>query len=272
MTPALDARSLGFQYPDGTTAIEDFDLRIERAERVAILGPNGAGKSTLLTLLAGLRESAGTIRYFDSDDSADELRDRIAYCPQSPAEYLFNATVREDIEYGPAQMGIERREATRRVDALVTEFDLDGLIEKPPFRLSGGEQRRAALAAALSVEPDLLLLDEPVTDVDASHRETVFDALETRNQAGATIVLSTPDANLVPRVADRVVLLDRDGAIVRDGPVETVLTESDLLRDVGVSPPSLVEAFQQAGFDNPPLTVESATDRLTTLREDAKHS
>ncbi|MFB6201363.1 MAG: energy-coupling factor ABC transporter ATP-binding protein [Halorhabdus sp.] len=263
MSVALDARNLRFEYPDGTTALDGINLTIEAGERVAILGPNGAGKSTLLSLLAGLREPAdGDVSYFDTDQPADALRDRIAHCPQAPADYLFNATVRADLEYGPAQLGIGRREVSERIDALSEEFALDGLLEKPPFRLSGGEQRRAALAAALAVKPDLLLLDEPVADVDAGHRQTVFDALDARNEAGATIVVSTPDADLVPQVADRVVLLDRDGSVVRDGPVREVLTDGDCLRDVGVSPPRLVEAFQQADVAVPPLTVDAAVERL----------
>ncbi|QGN07456.1 ABC transporter ATP-binding protein [Halorhabdus sp. CBA1104] len=260
---ALAARGLAFAYPDGTAALDGIDLTIEAGQRVAILGPNGAGKSTLLSLLAGLREPAGgEVSYFETDKAADELRDRIAHCPQAPADYLFNATVREDLEYGPAQLGIDRSEAEGRVDDLAAAFALDGLLDKPPFRLSGGEQRRAALAAALAVDPDLLLLDEPVADVDAGHRETILDALDARNEAGTTIVVSTPDADLVPRIADRVVLLDRAGTIVRDGPVRDVLTDGDLLREVGVSPPQLVEAFQRAGLDDPPLTVADAADRL----------
>ncbi|CCQ32317.1 ABC transporter related protein [Halorhabdus tiamatea SARL4B] len=260
---ALDARDLQFAYPDGTTALDGIELTIEAGERVAILGPNGAGKSTLLSLLAGLREPAsGDVTYFETDDPADALRDRIAHCPQAPADYLFNATVREDLEYGPAQLDVDRADAEARIADLTAEFDLDGLVDKPPFRLSGGEQRRAALAAALAVEPDLLLLDEPVADVDAGHRETIFDALDRRNEAGTTVVVSTPSADLVPRVADRVVLLDRAGSIARDGPVRDVLTDGTTLRDVGVSPPRLVSTFQRAGSDDPPLSVEDAVEKL----------
>ena len=267
---ALDARDLRFAYPDGTTALDGIDLTIEAGERVAILGPNGAGKSTLLSLLAGLRDPAGgDVTYFETDDPADALRDRIAHCPQTPADYLFNATVREDLEYGPAQLDVDRSVAQERIADLAAEFDLAGLIEKPPFRLSGGEQRRAALAAALAVDPDLLLLDEPVADVDAGHRETIVDALDRRNEAGTTIVVSTPDADLVPRVADRVVLLDRAGSIVCDGPVRDILTDSDLLRDVGVSPPRVTDAFSRAEVPNPPITVEETVDRLSDMIDDA---
>ena len=259
----LSARDLRFAYPDGTATLDGVTLTIEAGERVAILGPNGAGKSTLLSLLAGLREPAdGSVSYFGTDEPADGLRDRIAHCPQAPADYLFNATVREDLEYGPAQLGIDRRDAEARVAELTDEFDLDGLLERPPFRLSGGEQRRAAIASVLSVDPDVLLLDEPLSNVDGDNEAELLDLLDDLAADGVTVVTSTPDTDLVPTVADRVVLLGRDGRVRARGTTREILTDTDRLRDAGLAPPTVVDLFERAGFEDLPVGVEEAVERL----------
>ena len=260
--PAIDATGLRYAYPDGTPAVDDVDVTVARGERVALLGPNGAGKSTLLQLLGGLIEpDEGTVRYFGETTDADAVRDRLSVLTQNPADYLFNPTVREDLAYGPAQQDLPDGEAEARVERVAERLDLGALLSKPPFRLSGGQQRRAALASALTVEPDALLLDEPVSDVDAANRETVLALLDELTAAGVTLVVSTPDTELVPRVADRVVLLDGDGRVAATGSTREVLTDTALLTDCDLRPPQVVRLFDDL-TDDPPLTVEAARDRL----------
>ncbi|MEF8880899.1 MAG: energy-coupling factor ABC transporter ATP-binding protein [Halapricum sp.] len=266
MTPVLEARELSYSYPDGTAAIDGFDLTVDAGERVAIVGPNGAGKSTLIQLLGGLVDpDCGSVTYFAGEKSADNLRDRIAVVPQHPDEYLFNPTVRDDLEYGPAQLSIPRERARERVQTLAERLELSALLEKPPFRLSGGEQRRAALASAVAVDPDLLLLDEPVADVDATNRERILELLEERHTEGETQVFSTPNVDLVPRVADRVVLVDATGTVIADGATSEILTDGSLLRESGLEAPTVARLFVAAGIDDPPLTVEEGADRLSRL-------
>ncbi|MBV0903858.1 energy-coupling factor ABC transporter ATP-binding protein [Haloarcula salina] len=258
----LDAADLRYAYPDGTLAVDGVDVAVERGERVALLGPNGAGKSTLLELLGGLIEpDGGRVRYFGETTDADSVRGRLSVLTQNPADYLFNPTVREDLAYGPAQLDCSREDVERRVERVADRLDLDGLLSKPPFRLSGGEQRRAALASALTVEPDVLLLDEPVSNVDAANRATILDLLDDLAADGVTLVVSTPDAELVAHVADRVVLLDAEGAVAADGPTREILTDTDLLTDCALRPPQVVRLFD-GRTDDVPLTVADAAARL----------
>ncbi|MFA9516412.1 energy-coupling factor ABC transporter ATP-binding protein [Halopenitus sp. H-Gu1] len=256
----IEATGLRYAYPDGTLAVDGIDVTIEAGEQVALVGPNGAGKSTLLQLLGGLIDpDSGTVRYFGETDDADDVRDRMSVLTQDPADYLFNPTVEEDLAYGPGQLSLSRAEIDHRVDRITARFDLEALRSKPPFRLSGGEQRRAALASALTVDPDVLLLDEPVSNVDAANRATILRLLEELSAQGTTIVISTPETELVPHVADRVLLLDGDG-IAADGSTREVMTDAGLLADCDLRPPQVVRLF--ADHETVPLTVEEAQERL----------
>jgi cobalt/nickel transport system ATP-binding protein len=264
----LEATNLAYVYPDGTRVIGDIDLTIEAGERVALLGPNGAGKSTLLMLLGGLLEpDAGTVLYFGEPQSADAVRDRLGVLTQNPDDYLFNPTVREDIEYGPAQLDVPRDVADERVDRLTDRLDLHGLLDKPPFRLSGGEKQRAALASALSLDPDVLLLDEPVSEVDATSRDRILGLLDDLHAKGATIVVSTPDTDTVAEVAERIVLLNATGTVVRDGAADEVLTDTATLDACHLAPPTTVDLFEQAGWDDPPTTLDGAVSLLRGQRD-----
>lgn len=258
----IRARDLRYTHPDGTLAVDRVDLTVTAGERVAVLGANGSGKTTLQLLLGGLeRPDAGRVTYFGGESDADAVRDRLAVLTQSAEDYLFNATVREDLEYGPAQVGMPREVARERIDDLRSTLDLSGLLDRPPFRLSAGEQGRAALGAALAAAPDLLLLDEPTSDLDGSSRERVLARLDSFAADGHTLLTFTPSPALVTRIADRVLLLD-DGAVVARGPVREVLTDVDLLARHGLRPPPAVRLLDGL-VDEPPLTVDAARDLLS---------
>ncbi|WP_253736381.1 energy-coupling factor ABC transporter ATP-binding protein [Halohasta salina] len=259
--PVIEATGLRYSYPDGTTALDGVDVRIEQGERVALLGPNGAGKSTLLQLLGGLIEpDAGSVSYFGSTTDADSIRDRLSVLTQNPADYLFNPTVREDLAYGPTQQDVPQQRVDRRIEAVAERLGLTELLSKPPFRLSGGEQRRAALASALTVEPDVLLLDEPLSNVDAANRGEILDLLGELSADDVTLVTSTPDTELLPHLADRVLLLDATGSVVASGSTREILTDTELLADCNLRPPQVVRLFE--GDEPVPLTVEEARRRL----------
>lgn len=261
MGPVIDARGLTHEYPDGTTAIRDVSLRVESGERVAVVGANGSGKSTLQLALGGLVEpTAGSVEYFGETTDAEAVRERLGVLLQDPDDYLFNTTVREDIEYGPAQLGQSRETAAERVETLADALGLDGLLDRPPFRLSGGEKQRAAVASVLAFDPDVLLLDEPFGAVDAAYRERILGLLGGHD---GTLLVATPSLDLVPELVDRVVLVGREGSIAADGPVRDVLTDRSLLADHGMRPPATVRLFEGLTDGEPlPLTVAAAREFL----------
>ena len=261
MGPVIKARGLTHEYPDGTTAIRDVTLSIEEGEQVAVIGANGSGKSTLQLVLGGLVDpTTGTVEYFDQTADAEAVRDRLGVRLQDPDDYLFNTTVRKDLEYGPAQLGMSQQAATQRVEQVAAELGLDTLLDRPPFRLSGGEKQRAAVASVLAFEPDVLLLDEPFGAVDTHYRERILQLVTDHE---GTVVLFTPSLEVVPEIADRVIVVGPDGSIVADESVRGVLTDGTLLRENGLRPPATVRLFEGIlDADDMPLTVFDARDHL----------
>jgi len=261
MGPVIKAQGLTHEYPDGTTAIRDVTLSIKEGEQVAVVGANGSGKSTLQLVLGGLVDpTAGTVEYFGERTHAEAVRDRLGVLLQDPDDYLFNTTVREDIEYGPAQLGMSRQTVTQRVEKLAADLGLGDLLDRPPFRLSGGEKQRAAVASVLAFEPDVLLLDEPFGAVDAHYRERILDLVTDHE---GTVVLFTPSLDVVPEIADRVITVGPEGSIVADESVRDVLTDGALLRENGLRPPATVQLFEgMLDAEDIPLTVPDARIHL----------
>ncbi len=260
--PVIEAQGVRHEYPDSTVGLDGIDLTLRAGERVAVVGPNGSGKSTLQLALGGLIEQAGgRVRYFGETGDAESVRGRLGVLLQDPDDYLFNTTVREDLEYGPAQLGVEQAAAEERIDHLAAELGLEGLLDRPPFRLSGGEKQRAALASVLAFDPEVLLLDEPISAIDGAGRERILDLLDTEHERGKTLVIFTPDLELVPRIADRVLVLAPDGTVAADGGVREVLTDAALLAANDLRPPAAVRLFD--GIDGEvPLTIEEGRKRL----------
>ncbi len=267
MGSVIEACGLTHEYPDGTTSIRNVDLAVEAGERVAVVGANGSGKTTLQLALGGLLEpTAGSVRYFGETTDAESVRERMGVLLQDPEDYLFNTTVREDIEYGPAQLGHAREAAARRVESLAAELGLRDLLDRPPFRLSGGEKQRAAVASVLAFDPDVLLLDEPFGTVDATYSERILDLVTDHD---GTVVVFTPSLAVVPVVAERVVLLARDGSIAADGSVRDVLTDRTLLTAHGLQPPVTVRLFEDL-FDDDELPLSVAEARSTLRNDDRR--
>jgi cobalt/nickel transport system ATP-binding protein len=266
---------ISYAYPDGTVGVQAADIVVERGERIAVIGSNGAGKSTLLLLLGGLLSpSTGTVRWFGVENP-EEVRHRIGVLMQDPDDFLFNPTVREDIEFGPAQLDVPQEHADETVGRLADRLDLNHLLNKPPFRLSGGEKKRAALASVLSFEPELLLLDEPTSTLDPHYEQVVLNLLDELNQKGVTIVVSTPDVDLVPRVADRVCLLGKDGRLQRDDRTREVLTDYECLEQNGIDAPAVVKLFSRVGYEPVPVDLGEAAailDEQLGPRERARTS
>jgi cobalt/nickel transport system ATP-binding protein len=241
--PALALEGVSFAYEDDGPALRDVTLAIGRGERVGIMGANGSGKSTLLRLLDGLIVPvAGRVRAF-GEDLAATLRDeagahrfrrRVGIVFQNADAQLFSTTVREEIAFGPLQLGLSAAEITGRIADVAGMLGLEPLLERPPFRLSGGEKKKVAIASVLVVNPEVILLDEPTAGLDPRTQGWLLEVLGELHRAGKTLVSATNELDLAPAFADRIVLLGEDHTVAADGPAATILTDGDLLRRVNV--------------------------------------
>jgi biotin transport system ATP-binding protein len=214
--------------------VEELSLSISDGEFVVLAGANGAGKTTLVRLFNGLLEpDAGDVLVNDRPVTDDLVaaRTAVGMVFQDPRDQFVAATVRSDVAFGPENLGLGHDEIDRRVDEALTAVDMDGRGTERLDELSGGEQSRVAIAGALAMDPDHLVLDEPFASLDAPSRDGVRERLRALDAAGTSVVVVTHGVDAVAALADRVVVLE-DGVIVRDGPPADV---RDALDGLGVA-------------------------------------
>jgi cobalt transport protein ATP-binding subunit len=236
-TPAVDIRHLHFAYPDGFEALKGIDLRVEPGERVALVGPNGAGKSTLMLTLNGIHvPSHGTVSIAGTTvdrSTVKRIRAEVGLVFQDPDDQLFSPTVFEDVAFGPVHMGVPAEEVHGRVERALAAVGMSGSERRLPHRLSLGQRKRVALATVLSMDPSVLVFDEPSAGLDPRGRRELIRLLRSLPQ---TQLISTHDMRLVAEVFSRTVVMDA-GVIVADGPTDVVLGDDDLLERHGLERP-----------------------------------
>ncbi|MGH3564940.1 MAG: energy-coupling factor ABC transporter ATP-binding protein [Pseudonocardia sp.] len=229
-TPSLLISELAFAYPDGHQALFGVDLRVERGERVALLGPNGAGKTTLVLHLNGILTGGhGTVSVGGLEvvkANLREIRRRVGIVFQDPDDQLFMPTVREDVAFGPANFGVTGAELVTRVTTALDRVGMGELIDRSPLHLSGGQRRRVALATVLACEPEILVLDEPSSNLDPVARRELAEVLL---GLGATMLMVTHDLPYALQLCPRSIVID-DGVVVADGPTRELLADPELLR------------------------------------------
>jgi cobalt/nickel transport system ATP-binding protein len=228
--PSLEVRGLAFAYPDGHQALYGVDLTVRRGERVALLGPNGAGKTTLVLHLNGIltpgRGSVAVGGLPVEKHHLREIRRRVGIVFQDPDDQLFLPTVGEDVAFGPANFGVTGAALSARVDAALAAVGMGEHRDRSPLHLSGGQRRRVALATVLACEPEILVLDEPSTNLDPVARRELAEVLLGLD---TTILMVTHDLPYALQLCPRSVVLD-DGVVVADGPTRELLTDTELLR------------------------------------------
>jgi cobalt/nickel transport system ATP-binding protein len=229
-TPVLDVRGLAYAYPDGHQALFGVDLHVHRGERVALLGPNGAGKTTLVLHLNGiLTAGAGSVAVSGlpvEKAHLKEIRRRVGVVFQDPDDQLFMGSVRADVAFGPANLGMKGDELDARV---LQALDLVGMAEfadRPPHHLSFGQRRRVAVATVLAMEPEVLVLDEPSSNLDPASRRELADIVRSLD---VTVLMVTHDLPYALELCPRSVVLS-DGHVVADGTTYDVLTDDALMR------------------------------------------
>jgi cobalt/nickel transport system ATP-binding protein len=220
----IRARGLGFHYPNGIVGLAGIDLDVARGERIAVLGPNGAGKTTLMLHLNGLLRGDGDLRVAGTSDPL-ELRARVGLVFQDPDDQLFMPTVREDVAFGPLNLGCSREEAHARVAEALAAVRMEDVADRAPHQLSLGQRRRVAIATVLAMRPSVLVLDEPSANLDPRSRRELLEVLGTIE---GTLLVVTHDLPFAAVLCDRALVLS-GGRFVADGPCRDVLADSDLL-------------------------------------------
>jgi cobalt/nickel transport system ATP-binding protein len=227
--PSLLVDDVAFAYPDGHQALFGVDLRLERGERVALLGPNGAGKTTLVLHLNGiLRAGRGQVTVAGlpvGKPTLQEIRRRVGIVFQDPDDQLFMPTVAEDVAFGPRNLGLPEPEVAARVAAALEQVGMAGFADRPPHHLSFGQRRRVAVATVLSMDPEILVLDEPSSNLDPAGRRELAEVLQA---LPVTLLMVTHDLPYALQLCPRSVILD-GGVVVADGPTRELLADTDLL-------------------------------------------
>lgn len=233
----IKIENISFTYPDGHKAIDNLNLSIKDNETVAVVGANGAGKSTLLTLLTGINfADEGSIHVNNIPVGSMTLRDvrkNVGIVFQNPDDQLFMSTVYDDIAFGPRNYGLSEAETEKRVSGVLGTLEIEHLRNRVPHKLSGGEKRSVAIASVLSMEPVILLLDEPSSFLDPRCRHNLIAILKSLN---LTQIIATHDLDLVLDVCNRVVVLKK-GKIYAEGIPAEILTQKQLMADCGLEPP-----------------------------------
>ena len=232
--PAVKAERLTFAYPDGRQVLFGVDLELGRGERVALLGPNGAGKTTLVLHLNGILGpgsggyGSGAVTIGGMSVSREHLaaiRQRVGLVFQDPDDQLFMPTVADDVAFGPANAGIEGPELEARVALALEQVGMSDVADRPPHYLSFGQRRRVALATVLVSSPQVLVLDEPSSNLDPASRRELADILAGLD---ATMLMVTHDLPYALQLCPRAVLLD-GGRVIADGPTRDLLADAELM-------------------------------------------
>jgi energy-coupling factor transporter ATP-binding protein EcfA2 len=261
---ALRVSALEFWYKDESApALCGLELNVPSGQFVALIGANGSGKTTLVKHFNGLlRPRRGQV-FVAGQDAADqsvgELAHKVGFLFQHPEHQIFSATVRQEVAFGPRNLGLSATQVDACVEAALNRFNLVRVAEEPPAILGYGLRRRVTLASLAAMAPPVLILDEPMVGLDAPGRKETTDWLAELHAQGRTIILVTHDMALVAECAERVVVLSQ-GQVLADGPPAKIFRQADLLARTSLSPPPTVVLAQALSFPDPALTIEAFCD------------
>lgn len=246
----LEIDKITYTYSDGTKALNGVSLTVRQGEKLAFIGGNGSGKSTLFLCLNGiLRPQSGTINYKGKPviykrKELLELRSKVGIVFQDPDNQLFAASVYQEISFGACNLALSQEEVKRRVDSVIEELGITPFSQKPTHALSGGQKKQVALADILVMEPEVLIMDEPVSALDPLHTKLLNKKLEELPNKGITVIVATHDMNFALEWADRIVML-KDGNIIRDGNPADIFQEEELLKETNLSQPDVITLFNK---------------------------
>ena len=260
----MAADDLTVTYAGGVTALSGFNLTISEGGFVALVGENGGGKTTFAKAAAGLlKPTAGSVRVRGEAAAALPAGRRaqtVGYLFQNPDHQIFQPTVRDEVAFGPRQLGLAHAETERRVEAAVAAVGLEGREDEDPFAVPKGDRQRVALASVLAVEPGILVMDEPTTGLDRREVAALMEAVTALNERGTTVIFITHAMDVVARYARRVVVV-AGGRVAGTGTPREVLADDELLARAGLEPPLAARLSRELGLNA--VTGEELAEALT---------
>ncbi len=234
MNEVIRIDNLAYSYPDGHQALSNITVTVHQGETIALIGPNGAGKSTLLLHLNGILRTDGLVKVFGkpiTEDNLREVRRRVGLVFQNPDDQLFSPTVFDDVAFGPLNLGYSESEVRAAVARALQWVGMVGYEVRSPHHLSVGEKKRIAIATVLSMNPEVLVIDEPTSSLDPRGKWSLIELLK---KLPVTKIIATHDLPLVAALCQRVLILDK-GEIVADAPADRILSDAALLQKHGLA-------------------------------------
>ncbi|MDO5849365.1 MAG: ATP-binding cassette domain-containing protein [Methanobrevibacter sp.] len=246
----LEAKNLFYSYGDGTNALNGVNMDIKKGEIVALLGKNGAGKSTLFLHFNGiLRPDKGEIKIDGEKLKYDKkslikARQKVGIVFQNPDDQIFAPSVEEDVAFGPLNLKLPMEEVQKRVTEALNRVGMGGFEKKAPHHLSGGQKKRVAIAGILAMNPDIMILDEPIAGLDPVGANKIINLLKELNEEGMTILISTHDVNLIQEYADKIFVIN-EGQIIGDGNPKDIFSNKELLKEANLKLPIIAQLFEK---------------------------
>lgn len=254
-------KDLEYAYPDGTSALKGVSLDVFEGDSIALVGLNGAGKSTLLLHLNGILQSdRGRVEVLGMNvaENTREIRSKVGMVFQDPDDQLFMPTVFDDVAFGPINMGFSEEEVKKKVRMALERVNMSGYEKRAPHHMSLGEKKRISIATVLSMDPEILILDEPTSNVDPCARRNLIELL---NRLDITKIMATHDIEMVSETCDRAIVMS-EGKITAEGKIEEVLTDSKLLESHGLEAPILVRLFRDVMHrEDIPIRLEDVIEK-----------
>ena len=281
MKCAVNVVDLFYTYPDGTEALKGVNFKVMEGERVAVIGSNGSGKSTLFYHLNGLfSPTKGTVLINEEEitkTNLDKIRMTVGLVFQDPDDQLFAPTVWEDVAFGPRNMGLSKREVAERVNSALNMLHIADLKDKRPDNLSGGQKRLVSIAGVLAMNPEIIVLDEPTSNLDPCTSTAVMHLLvDLSRRMNIALIIATHDVDAIPQYADRIYVMHR-GQFVAEGTPEAVFSNASVVRESHLRLPRIARLMEilhkedNLPLKNPyPLTIRGARNEIMRVINDKR--
>ena len=281
MKCAVNVTDLFYTYPDGTEALKGVNFKVMEGERVAVIGSNGSGKSTLFYHLNGLfSPTKGTVLINEEEitkTNLDKIRMTVGLVFQDPDDQLFAPTVWEDVAFGPRNMGLSKREVAERVNSALNMLHIADLKDKRPDNLSGGQKRLVSIAGVLAMNPEIIVLDEPTSNLDPCTSSAVMHLLvDLSRRMNIALIIATHDVDAIPQYADRIYVMHR-GQFVAEGTPEAVFSNASVIRESHLRLPRIARLMEilhkedNLPLKNPyPLTIRGARNEIMRVINDKR--